>query len=155
MPLPPAMKAGFLEAPQKALSKFADVKKGGGFEYVGAIMPLEKIPDACREGVRITDKHGITYALGARIVGRGSAAMFFFAYPFNRADPEDIEKVSHALEDTNAAALKLGGIPWKTEASGQQLILAQMEPQTSSLMKKIKDLLDPNGIMNPGNWEVH
>ena len=155
MPLPPAMKAGFLEEPQKTLSKFADVKKGGGFEYVGAIMPLEKIPDACREGVRITDKHGITYALGARIIGRGHSAMFFFSYPFNRADKEDIVNVSHALEDTNAAALKLGGIPWKTEVSGQQLILKQMEPQTSSLMKKIKDLLDPNGIMNPGNWEVH
>ena len=81
--------------------------------------------------------------------------MCFFAYPFNRADLEDIENVSHALEDTNAAALKLGGIPWKTEASGQQLILQQMEPQTASFMKKIKDLLDPNGIMNPGNWEVH
>jgi len=155
MPLPPAMKAGFLEAPQKTLSKFADVKKGGGFEYVGAIMPIEKIPDACREGVRITDRYGITYSLGARIVGRGHSAMFFFAYPFNRADSQDIEKVGYALEDTNAAALKLGGIPWKTEASGQQLILEQMEPETTSLMKKIKELLDPKGIMNPGNWEVH
>ena len=80
--------------------------------------------------------------------------MFFFAYPFNRVDKDDLEKVSHALEDTNAAALKLGGIPWKTEVSGQKLILEQMEPQTSSLMKKIKSLLEPNGIMNPGNWEV-
>jgi FAD/FMN-containing dehydrogenase len=154
MPLPPAMKAGFLDAPQKTLSKFADVKRGGGFEYVGAIMPIEKIPEACREGVRITDRHEITYSLGARIIGRGHAAMFFFAYPFNRADAEDLEKVAKALEDTNEAALKLGGIPWKAEVSGQQLILNQMDSQTRSLMKKIKELLDPNGIMNPGNWEV-
>ncbi|HOO47489.1 MAG TPA: FAD-binding oxidoreductase, partial [Deltaproteobacteria bacterium] len=69
MPLPPAMKIGFLEAPQKTLSKFADVKKGGGFEYVGAIMPIERIPDACREGERITARYGITYSLGARIIG--------------------------------------------------------------------------------------
>ncbi len=57
MPVPPNMKAGFLEAPQKALSKFADVRKGGGFEYVGAIMPIEKIPDACRAGMEITARN--------------------------------------------------------------------------------------------------
>jgi FAD/FMN-containing dehydrogenase len=154
MPVPPNMKAGFLEAPQKALSKFADVRKGGGFEYVGAIMPIERIPDACRAGIGITSRHGITYSLGARIVGRGHCAMFFFAYPFNRADRDEVERVKSALEDTNETALKLGGIPWKSEVQGQQLIMKQMDPETVRLMKKIREVLDPAGIMNPGNWEV-
>lgn len=154
MPVPPNLKAGFLEAPQKALSKFADVRKGGGFEYVGAIMPIEKIPEACRAGMEITTRNRITYSLGARIIGRGHCAMFFFAYPFNRADREEVERVKIALEDTNKTALMLGGIPWKTEVQGQQLILKQMEPETYRVMKKIRDVLDPAGIMNPGNWEV-
>jgi glycolate oxidase len=154
MPVPPNMKAGFLEAPQKALSKFADVRKGGGFEYVGAIMPVEKIPDACRAGLEITSRHSITYSLGARIIGRGNAAMFFFAYPFNRVDKDEVARVKEALEATNEAALALGGIPWKAEAHGQQLILKQMEPGTYALMKRVRAVLDPNGIMNPGNWEV-
>lgn len=154
MPVPPNMKAGFLEAPQKALTKFADVRKGGGFEYVGAIMPIEKIPDACRAGMDITARHGITYSLGARIIGRGSCAMFFFAYPFNRVDRDEVERVKGALEETNETALGLGGIPWKTEVQGQQLILARMDPATKRLMQRIKGVLDPAGIMNPGNWEV-
>ncbi|MGC9325894.1 MAG: FAD-binding oxidoreductase [Desulfomonilia bacterium] len=154
MPVPPNMKAGFLEAPQKTLSKFADVRRGGGFEYVGAIMPIEKIPDACRAGIEITARHGITYSLGARIIGKGHCAMFFFAYPFNRADTDEVEKVKMALEDTNEASLRLGGIPWKAEAQGQRLILKQMDPGTYSLMKRIRGVLDPDGIMNPGNWEV-
>jgi glycolate oxidase len=32
--------------------------------------------------------------------------------------------------------------------------MERMDPNTLNLMKKIKQLLDPNGIMNPGNWEV-
>ncbi len=154
MPVPPNMKSGFLEAPQKALSKFADVRKGGGFEYVGAIIPIEKIPDACRAGMDITARHGITYSLGARIIGRGHAAMFFFAYPFNRVDRDEVERVKHALDDTNGTALALGGIPWKTEVQGQRLIMDRMDPATKELMKRVRGVLDPAGIMNPGNWEV-
>ncbi|HOS97480.1 MAG TPA: FAD-binding oxidoreductase, partial [Deltaproteobacteria bacterium] len=154
MPIPPHMKAGFLEAPQKALSKFADVRKGGGFEYVGAIMPIERIPDACRAGMEITERHAITYSLGARIIGRGSCAMFFFAYPFNRVDKGEVERVKEALEETNETALRLGGIPWKTEVQGQRLILERMDPATKGLMRRIRGVLDPQGIMNPGNWEV-
>jgi glycolate oxidase len=29
-----------------------------------------------------------------------------------------------------------------------------MEPGTYALMKRVREVLDPNGIMNPGNWEV-
>jgi glycolate oxidase len=80
--------------------------------------------------------------------------MFFFAYPFNRVDVDEIERVKKALEETNETALALGGIPWKTEVQGQQAILRQMEPGTYALMKRIRAVLDPAGIMNPGNWEV-
>ncbi len=153
LPMPPTMKAGFLEAPQKTLSRFADVRKGGGFEYVGAIMPMEQIPNACRAGMEIASRHGIAYSLGVRIVGRGHAAMFFFAYPFNRSDRDEVERVRLALEETNEAALDIGGIPWKAEVQGQRLIMERMDPATKTLMQRVRKVLDPAGIMNPGNWE--
>jgi glycolate oxidase len=155
LPIPLNMKKPIMEVPQKNLSKFADVSKGGGFEYVGDIMPVEKLPEACHVGIDISQKNGITYSLGARVIGRLHSIMFFFAYPFNRADAEDMDRARHALEDTNKAVLKMGGIPWKAEASGQRLILKQMDPATCKFMQKIKKTLDPIGIMNPGNWEAN
>ncbi len=154
LPLPSYMKGKLLEAPQKNLSEFADVMKGGGFEYVGSIMPVECIPDAYERGLEITGKYDIAYSMGARVIGRGHSVMFYYAYPFNRADDENVDVVTKALEESNAAALEMGGIPWKAEISGQQLILQRMEPETYEMMTEIRKLLDPNGIMNPGNWEV-
>jgi glycolate oxidase len=154
MPLFPDLKGPFLEAPQTTLTRFADVRKGGGFEYVGAIMPIELFPQAYRKGIEIAEKYGITYSLGARIVGLGHCMMFFFAYPFNRAEAADVKNAQKALEDTNELVLEMGGIPWKAEAPAQKMIIQKMDPNTFALMNRIRALLDPKGIMNPGNWEV-
>ena len=154
MPIPPDMKRSFLEVPQSSISRFADLKKGGGFEYVGAIMPIELFPDAYRNGIDIAESHGMTYSLGARIIGLGHSMMFFFAYPFNRADAEDVNNAQKALEDTNEMVLEIGGIPWKAEAPAQKQIIRKMCPNTFALMNRLRAVLDPKGIMNPGNWEV-
>jgi len=153
MPLPSDMKGRFLEAPQKSLAVFADVRKGGGFEYVGAIMPIELFPQAYRKGLEISEKREVTYSLGARVVGLGHCMMFFYAYAFNRADPEDMKRAQEALEETNTEVLAMGGIPWKAEVPAQKQIMKQMDPGSFELLRKIQKLLDPQGIMNPGNWE--
>ncbi len=154
MPLPPDMKGRFLEAPQSQLARFADVRKGGGFEYVGAIMPIGLFADAYRLGTEIAESRGVTYSLGARIIGLGHCMMFFFAYAFNRADSADVRRAQEALEETNDRVLDLGGIPWKAEKPAQKQIIKRMDPNTFELMNRIRALLDPKGIMNPGNWEV-
>jgi glycolate oxidase len=135
MVLPPGMKKRFLQEPQSDLVQMADVKKGGGFEYVGAIMPVEVFPQAY-------------------VVGLAHCMMFFYAYPFNRADPEDMKQAQEALEETNQAALDLGGIPWKAEAPAQKQIIKMMDANTFTLMNRIRGVMDPKGIMNPGNWEL-
>jgi glycolate oxidase len=79
--------------------------------------------------------------------------MFGPIYSFNRADEENIERVRKALEETDKLILDLGGVLWKAELPGQKLMMERMDPNTVELMKKVKKALDPNGIMNPGNWE--
>jgi len=148
------MKAMFLEEPMSQLVRFADVRKGGGFEYVGAILPVHLFEEAYNRGMEIVKKLGVDWAFSIRIIGRSHCMMFAYAYPFNRADSEDVEKARKALHETNKAVLEMGGIPWKAEQPAQQLIVERMDEGAKMLMKKVIDLLDPNGIMNPGNWEV-
>ncbi len=152
--VPTIAKGRFIETPLREMTKFADSKKGGGFEYVGAIMPIELFPRAYAEGIRIAEKYNTPYSMATRVIGRGHCMMFAYAYAFNRADDADRKNAQRALHESNIAALELGGVPWKAEEPAQQLILEKMDPQTVQLMNKIRSALDPNGIMNPGNWEA-
>lgn len=153
MKAPPRIAEVFLEKPQFA-AKAADFRKGGGFEYVGSFFPLEKVPEALKRGEEISKNYGIIPTLGARVIDKGHNVMVFFSYSFNRADPKDIQNARNALHDTNEMSLELGGIPWKGELGAQQMILDKIDPNYKYLLKTIRENLDPNGIMNPGNWEV-
>ncbi|HEY0087642.1 MAG TPA: FAD-binding oxidoreductase [Candidatus Lokiarchaeia archaeon] len=152
MKIPERIREIYLERPIFAAAA-ADYRKGGGFEYVGANMPLEQIPEAYKKGTEIAKKYGITPTLGSRLIGGTHNIVMFFSYSFNRANEKDIENARNALHETNTLALQLGGIPWKAELTGQKLILEKMDPTYKKLLKSIRSNLDPNGIMNPGNWE--
>jgi FAD/FMN-containing dehydrogenase len=141
-----------IERPQ--ISKSADWKKGGGFEYVGSIMPIAAYPECYRRGAEISARHDIPYTVLGRVVGSAHAMMFSWSYAFNRADDRSVGHAREALHETDDLVLELGGTIWKPAVFGQNLLMARMDPNTLQLMKKVKTMLDPNGIMNPGNWEV-
>jgi len=65
----------------------------------------------------------------------------------------DIENTRRALEESNRLTYELGGIVWKGEVAAQKLAMERMDPNTFHLIQRIKKFLDPNGIMNPGNWD--
>jgi len=143
----------FLGVPPFAATA-ADFRKGGGFEYTGAILPIEVIPRAWRSGLEIAHKYDLLYQLGIQLLPGGHSVMLAYSYPFNRAVEEEAERARGALDDTNRLTLDLGGVVWKPELPAQKLILERMDANTRQLMDRIKKTLDPNGIMNPGNWEV-
>ncbi len=154
MGVPPVMKPTLLEMPQRSVSRFADVKKGGGFEYSGPIIMVEKYPECTHKIVELAEKYDLGYSGMARIIGRSHAMMYGFAFTFNRADPDMMDRTRKALHEVSEFALEAGGVFWKATVDEQQMAIKKMDPNTLGIMKMIKENLDPNGIMNPGNWEV-
>lgn len=149
----PAMKPTFLDMPQKSISGFADVRKGGGFEYSGPIIPVEKYPKCATKTAELAAKYKlVAYSAIARVIGRSHCMMFGFAYAFNRADRDEMDRVRKALHEAVEFALEEGGVPWKPTVLEQKMAMQRLDPNTLKLVKAIKELLDPNGIMNPGNW---
>jgi len=80
--------------------------------------------------------------------------MYAFAFTFNRADPDEMDRIRKALREAAEFTVEQGGMMWKPTIEEQKMIIERMDPNTLKIMKKIKELLDPNGIMNPGNWEA-
>jgi FAD/FMN-containing dehydrogenase len=154
MSLPPVMKPTLLDMPQRSVSRFADVTKGGGFEYSGPIIPVETYPECTRKVMELASKYYLGYSAMARIIGRGHSMMFGFAFTFNRADEDMMERTRKALKEVSTFAIQIGGVFWKPTIEEQRLALEKMDPVTRDLMKMIKGNLDPQYIMNPGNWEV-
>ncbi|HMA67687.1 MAG TPA: FAD-binding oxidoreductase [Desulfosalsimonadaceae bacterium] len=146
--------AGGQNIDRPVVSKTSDWRKGGGFEYVGAIVPVSGYPQCYRHGVDVSGRHEIPYTTLGRVLGTGHSMMFSWTFAFNRADEETVRHARQALHETDEEVLKLGGTLWKPAVFGQKLVMDRMDAATLQMMKQVKHLLDPNGIMNPGNWEV-
>jgi glycolate oxidase len=148
------MKKSLLDMPQRSASTFADVTKGGGFEYSGPIITVDKYPECTRKLDELAEKYDLKYHGTARIVGRGHAMMFAFSFTFNRADADMLERTKKALHESSEYALSIGGVFWKPTIDEQRMAIKVMDPEFTKLLKMIKANLDPQGIMNPGNWET-
>ncbi len=149
------MKSMLLEMPGRNIADFADVPKGGGFEYSGPIAPIEHFPQYAAKVVELAAKYNVLYASTARLISGGHCMMYSISFAFNRNDPAMMERVEKALTEATAFALDMGGIPWKPNFKEQKMLLEKMEPNARKLLLMIKKNLDPQGIMNPGNWEVN
>ena len=72
-------------------------------------------------------------------------------------DKEQFDKAQDAMAEIFQAAMDLGGVLSGEHGIGlekQHFLKSAMDPVAIDLMKKIKAILDPNNILNPGKiWE--
>ena len=147
---PPHIKTGVLIVPR--IFPFMDLLQGGGTEYLGCYIPLEITRSAYKKGVEIARKHGLQYLHFVRPLRTGHVVCVLYIFPFDKKDSNQVKRLLKVLEEISDACIKLGGVVWKPSPSAQRIILKYADVEYLNFMKKIKELLDPNGIMAPGQW---
>jgi D-lactate dehydrogenase (cytochrome) len=110
--------------------------------------PISKYSDMVEWGQRIVEKKGLKgYAFGH--AGSGNLHMEILGIPEEKAQ---WQKVREAEEEIVHFALECGGTATGEHGIGigKKKFMKKEHGESLTLMKRIKKLLDPNGIMNPG-----
>ena len=117
------------------------------------VVPRSHIVDLVEFAEKLQAKHGFPIACFGH-AGDGNIHVNIMADRYNR-DPGVRDKVERALDELFAQVLEWGGVI--TGEHGIGLAKKRWWPQATSdisrnLHNKLKQVLDPNGILNPGKF---
>lgn len=152
-----------LIAVEPRLSKFADFPtrldflldhEGGGLTWVGTYGPLSRSLEASDVGMELLEQRGYAPILVSRPMKGGHFAVVRFIITFDKHDPEEVKRVAEANHAVLEAVMPLGFLPYKTPGWALETIRAKLDPGFLRLVRDVKQMLDPDGIMNPGRWDA-
>jgi len=114
-----------------------------------AAVPLSKLSQAVQIAEQILSKHSYPFS----ILGHVADANFHCFIVTDPKKPEELEEVRHITHEITMKMIELGGTCTGEHGIGSGKIQALVEETGApavSIMKLIKQSLDPNNILNPG-----
>ncbi|HCP72593.1 MAG TPA: 2-hydroxy-acid oxidase [Actinobacteria bacterium] len=114
-----------------------------------AAVPLSKLSEAVQIAEQILSKHSYPFS----ILGHVADANFHCFIITDPAKPEELEDVRHITHEITMKMIEMGGTCTGEHGIGSGKIAALIEETGApavSIMKLIKQTLDPNNILNPG-----
>lgn len=114
-----------------------------------AAVPLSKLSEAVQIAEQILSKHSYPFS----ILGHVADANFHCFIITDPAKPEELEDVRHVTHEITMKMIEMGGTCTGEHGIGSGKIAALIEETGApavSIMKLIKQTLDPNNILNPG-----
>ncbi|MEQ1604419.1 MAG: FAD-linked oxidase C-terminal domain-containing protein [Pyrinomonadaceae bacterium] len=117
------------------------------------VVPRSRVPELVAGVEQIGEKHG-TFVANFGHAGDGNIHVNFVV---NRDDPDAIARARECVSETFALSVKLGGTISGEHGIGyvkSQYMHYAIDKPTLEIMKGIKKVFDPNGILNPGKMFV-
>jgi D-lactate dehydrogenase (cytochrome) len=111
-------------------------------------VPISNLPGALREARKTIESYGLDGA----ILGHVGDGNYHAVFPVDPNDESDLEIAEKVNAEIVGYALKRGGTCTGEHGigSGKTEYLKREHGDSLPFMRKVKDLADPNGIMNPG-----
>ncbi len=139
-----------LNLPSNVILGWIDHRAGGGLTWVGSYVPMSRWVEGYRKGTQIMERYGFSPMIFMRAMREGHYGVLRYLVPFNKGSAKEKDKVKDMCRELCKLVLDIGGIPYKPPIWMAEMIQQRMDRGCLELMKKIKKLLDPNGVMNPG-----
>lgn len=123
---------------------------GGIGEYLTAYLPINRIAEYYEKSRRIAmrfRKHNLFFhrvMFGGHYNGSG------VLIESNKDDPEDMKRTRKCLMEIDRVRTELDGVVHKPNYLRAKSSLKKGNPTSMKIIKRIKKMVDPKGILNPG-----
>jgi hypothetical protein len=131
-----------------------DKKDKAYIDSFDCLMPLETIPAAWQQGIKIIHTHPCKYLFDFFVEDHGHRIFGKFTYVSPGCAAGLSSPVPSIRKELQAMILDLGGIPRDLSEGNQKDLVQKMDPVTAGLANKIRHVLDANRIMNPDKWRI-
>lgn len=124
----------------------------GGCQDIFFLTTLDKTPDFVKTMYAAAEAHGYPTAdIGAYIqpVHQGVNCHCEFNLPFNRRDPRELTLIQELFTRASEELIAQGAFFSRPYGLWANLAFSQ-DAQTTTVLKKMKGIFDPNNVMNPG-----
>ena len=123
-----------------------------GLEWVGCYAPPENFGPLIEEGTKLFKKHDFSRFIYMKSMKASHYGIF---RPIVRYKKElEEEKVFNFLKEMLELCLEQGCIPYKTPVWIAKRLKEDIDPNWLKFFKSTKKYMDPNGIFNPGRWDI-
>jgi FAD/FMN-containing dehydrogenase len=128
------------------------LSSGGGLMWVGTYGPMSTWLETVKRGCELQDKYNIARTCYTRMMNEGHFAGLRWMLPYDKEDPEMVQRIKDLCDEQLDLVLEMGYIPYKTPVWAVRKIEEKVGADWIKLHRRIKEMLDPNNIMNPGRW---
>jgi FAD/FMN-containing dehydrogenase len=127
---------------------------GAGISWPGTFTPAKVWAPVYKKWKEILISHNLSPSVRMSMYRGVHYGMLRAMIPFNKQSKEETENARQAIIECLRVDLDMGGLPYKPPVDFAIEINKRAHPGYILLLKRIKELMDPNDIMNPGKLGI-
>jgi FAD/FMN-containing dehydrogenase len=124
----------------------------GGLTWVGTMGPTSRWAEAVEKIYPVYDKYRLRRSAIMVPFRGGHYGMLRLVEQFYKGDPDEVSRVKKCMKEIMNVALDHGFVPYKAPYWAVEEMMRRGDPNWVELMVRVKKMLDPNNIMNPGRY---
>jgi FAD/FMN-containing dehydrogenase len=124
----------------------------GGLTWVGTMGPVSQWAEALEKIYPIYDKYRLRRAAVMVPFRGGHYGMLRLVEQYFKGDLDEVSRVRKCMREIMTVALDHGFVPYKAPYWAVEEMMRRGDPNWVELLVRVKKMLDPNNIMNPGRY---